>query len=134
MRVLFVCTGNTCRSPFAAAVARREGHRDVESAGLAAYAGDEPPDDAIAVARELGVDLSTHHARSLTEDMLEEADVIVGMTADQVSALDARGGRGKTRLLGEADVDDPIGRGPDAYRRAYAQIETGVQKLLAEQT
>lgn len=132
MRVLFVCTGNICRSPFAEAVARREGV-DVESAGLTAYAGDESPEDAIAVARELGFDLSSHRARPLSEDMLERADVIVGMTAAHVSALDARGARGKSRLLGEAGLDDPFGRGRDAYRRTYVQIENDVRMLLGEQ-
>jgi protein-tyrosine-phosphatase len=133
MRVLFVCTGNTCRSPFAEAVARREGHVDVESAGLRAYGGDEPPDDAIAVARELGFDLSSHRARPLAENMLERADVIVGMTAAHVNALDGLGAGAKTRLLGGADLDDPIGRGRDAYRRTYAQIESGVRTLFEEQ-
>ncbi len=133
MRILFVCDGNTCRSPFAEAVALRQGHVDVESAGLAAYAGDRPPDDAVAVARELGFDLSSHHARLLTEEMLGRADVIVGMTAAHVSAVDGRGARGKTRLLGEADLDDPIGGGRDAYRQAYAQIERDVRKLLEDQ-
>ncbi len=133
MRVLFVCAGNTCRSPFAEAVARREGRVDVESAGLTAYAGDEPPAAAIAVARELGFDLSSHRARPLSEDMLERAYVIVGMTAAHVSALDARGARGKTRLLGGADIDDPIGQGRDAYQRTYAQIESDVRTLFEEQ-
>ena len=126
MSVLFVCTGNTCRSPFAEAVARREGHGDVESAGLGASAGDQPPEDAIAVARELGYDLSSHRARRLTEEMLERADVVVGMTAAHVSALG-----GGARLLGEADLDDPIGHGRGTYRRVYTQIETDVRKLFA---
>jgi protein-tyrosine-phosphatase len=126
MSVLFVCTGNTCRSPFAEAVARREGHVDVESAGLGAYAGDQPPEDAIVLARELGYDLSSHRARCLTEDILELADVVVGMTATHVAAL----GEG-ARLLREADLDDPIGRGRGVYRRVYAQIETDVRKLFA---
>jgi protein-tyrosine-phosphatase len=127
MRILFVCTGNICRSPFAEAVARGAG-LDVESAGLAAYEGAEPTDDAVAVARELGYDLSSHRARPVTEEMLERADVVVGMTAEHVSALG-----GSARLLGEVDLDDPIGRGPKAYRRAYAQIERDVRKLLEEQ-
>jgi protein-tyrosine-phosphatase len=126
MRVLFVCTGNICRSPFAEAVARAEG-LDVESAGLEAYAGAGPTDDAIAVARERGYDLSSHHARPLTEEMLQRADVVVGMTAAHVSALGER-----ARLLGEADLDDPIGRGRDVYRRVYAQIEADVHKLVRE--
>ena len=126
MSVLFVCTGNTCRSPFAEAVARREGHVDVESAGLGAYAGDHPPEDAIDVARELGYDLSPHRARHLTEEMVERADLVVGMTAAHVAALG-----GGARLLGEADLDDPLGCGREAYRRVYAQIETDVRKLFA---
>jgi protein-tyrosine-phosphatase len=127
VRVLFVCTGNICRSPFAEAVARGEG-LDVESAGLGAYAGAGPTDDAIAVARELGYDLSSHRARPVTAEMLERADVVVGMTAAHVKALG-----GSARLLGEADLDDPIGRGRDFYRRVYAQIETDVRKLVEEQ-
>lgn len=128
MRVLFVCTGNTCRSPFAEAVARAHGI-EVESAGLEAYAGDGPPGDAIAVAREFGYDLSSHYARPLTEEMLARADVVIGMTATHVNAL----GEG-ARLLGEADLDDPIGRGREVYRRVYAQIEADVLKLAAEQS
>jgi protein arginine phosphatase len=122
--VLFVCTGNTCRSPFAEAVARLEGH-DAESAGLGAHPGDQPPEDAIVVAHELGYDLSSHRARCLTEEMLERADIVVGMTAAHVAAVG-----GGARLLGQADLDDPIGRGRDAYRRVYAQIETDVRKLF----
>ena len=126
MRVLFVCTGNICRSPFAAAVARAAG-LDAESAGLQAYPGAEPTEDAIAVARELGYDVSSHRARGLTLELLEWPDVVVGMTAAHVSALG-----GSARLLGEADCEDPIGRGPDTYRRVYAQIERDVRKLSEE--
>ena len=126
MRILFVCTGNICRSPFAEAVARRAGH-EAESAGLMAYAGDGPTHDAIAVAHEMGYDLSSHRARPVTEDMLRRADVVVGMTGEHVSALGQR-----AKLLGEADVDDPLGRGREAYRRAYARIESDVRKLLSE--
>jgi|Tabmets5t2r1_1033131.scaffolds.fasta_scaffold03673_3 protein-tyrosine phosphatase len=125
MRILFVCTGNICRSPFAEVVARAEG-LEAESAGLEAYGGAEPTGDAIAVARELGYDLTSHRARGLSQ-VTEGPDVVVGMTAAHVSALG-----GSARLLGEADLEDPIGCGRDTYRRVYAQIERDVRRLKEE--
>jgi len=111
VKVLFVCAGNICRSPFAEGLARRlaaERGLDVEfaSAGEIALDGDRCPPDAVAVAREYGVDLSSHRARRLTKD---EADKIVPLF----------------------DVPDPLGRGPAAYRRTYAQLSKKVEELLA---
>ena len=131
MKFLFVCTGNTCRSPFAEAVARHQG-QDAESAGLAAYPGDPPTPDAVAVAREFGLDVSSHRARPLTTELLDEAEVVVGMTAAHVGELEARGAGGKARLLGAADLDDPIDRGREIYRGTYGQIESDVRALLEE--
>jgi protein-tyrosine-phosphatase len=73
VKVLFVCAGNICRSPFAEGLARRlaaERGLDVEfaSAGEIAFDGDRCPADAVAVAKEYGVDLSSHRARRLTTD------------------------------------------------------------------
>ena len=125
MKVLFVCTGNTCRSPFAAAVARREG-LDASSAGLDVLQL-RATDDAVAVAREFGIDLGLHTTRRLTDDVVAEADVVVGMSERHAAAL----GTG-ARVLGGTGVDDPYGRGPDAYRSAYAQIEGAVLSLAEE--
>ena len=58
--------------------------------------------------------------------MLERADVVVGMTAAHVAAVG-----GGARLLGETDLDDPIGRGRETYRRVYSRIETDVRELFA---
>jgi len=110
VKVLFVCAGNICRSPFAEGLARRlaaERGLDVEfaSAGEIALDGDRCPPDAVAVAREYGVDLSSHRARRLTTDM-----------ADKVVPL--------------FDVPDPLGRGPAAYRKTYEQLREKVEGLL----
>ena len=127
MKVLFVCTGNTCRSPFAAAVARRDG-LDAESAGLSAFESSPATSDAVAVAAEHGIDLASHRARKLTPALLDAAEIVVVMTGDHLRAIESD----KARLLMEADVNDPIGHGVDAYRRTYRQIESGVRALVGE--
>ena len=106
-----MCAGNTCRSPFAEGLARRlaaERGLDVEfaSAGEIALDGDRCPPDAVAVAKEYGVDLSSHRARRLT---VEHADKVVPLF----------------------DVPDPLGRGPAAYRQTYEQLREKVEELLA---
>jgi protein-tyrosine-phosphatase len=111
VKVLFVCAGNICRSPFAEGLARRlaaERGLDVEfaSAGEIALDGDRCPPDAVAVAREYGVDLSSHRARRLTTD---KADKVVPLF----------------------DVPDPLGRGPAAYRETYERLREKVEGLLA---
>jgi protein-tyrosine-phosphatase len=111
VKVLFVCAGNICRSPFAEGLARRlaaERGLDVEfaSAGEIALDGDRCPPDAVAVAKEYGVDLSSHRARRLRTD---EADTVVPLF----------------------DVPDPLGRGPAAYRQTYERLREKVEELLA---
>jgi protein arginine phosphatase len=131
MRVLFVCTGNTCRSPFAEAVARREARAGLEvaSAGIAT-SGSGATDAAIEAAREFGVDLTPHRTRSLTNELIERADVVMGMTREHVRWIETHGGSGRARLLGAADVDDPIGGGPEAYATVYARIARDVRALV----
>ena len=113
MKVLFVCAGNLCRSPFAEGLARRlAGERglelEFESAGEIAYEGSRCPQDALDAAKSHGVDLSAHRARRLTPERRAEADEVVTLF----------------------DVPDPIGRGPRAYRETYERIDERVEELL----
>lgn len=149
-RILFVCTGNTCRSPLAEALCRgllaqrlgcgwaeveRRGFR-VQSAGLAAMMGCEASPEAVAIATRCGGDLSGHHSRSLTLEALALADHLFAMTRSHLRVLlGLQAGIGPApRLLspwGE-DVPDPIGGSQDVYDDCAARILTSLEARLPE--
>ncbi|MEZ0277359.1 MAG: hypothetical protein ACAH88_20780, partial [Roseimicrobium sp.] len=95
-RVLFVCTGNTCRSPMAEAlfrglVAEREDY-DVISAGVGAHDGDFPSTYTVQLLRELGFDLSDHRSRQISPDLIQGVTHIFAMSAGTNGSQSARTG------------------------------------------
>src|SRR6201997_3897679 len=141
--VLFVCTGNVCRSPmaeglFGRMIAERPDLR-VLSAGVSTYPGQPPSAHAVEVLAELGVDISQHRSRPLSEKVIDEADWIVAMTRshlDSIIYLFPRAAE-KVYLLREfepgaasLDVADPIGMGLEAYRAARDIIRNGLPGLM----
>ncbi|PKV82612.1 low molecular weight phosphatase family protein [Streptomyces sp. TLI_146] len=131
-KVLTVCLGNYCRSPFAQlALTRRGGSRlAVRSAGLISKWQDQPANPAmINAARRLGYDLSAHRGQHITLEMLGWADTVLAMDASVLTVLRAVFGpehESKLRLyLGDRDVPDPIGQDDAAFVDCAVMIEAG---------
>ncbi len=148
--LLFVCTGNTCRSPLAAALCRaklaeRLGCRAdeleargwrVESAGVAAWPGDPAAPAAVQVAAEFGADLTAHRSRPVSADLLSTATRVVAMTRGHAATVAARfPGIGPIPgLIGSLDEDlpDPIGGDLAVYRDCAATLVAHLDRRLAE--
>ena len=140
MRVLFVCSGNTCRSPLAEAIASTlfgsDGKRSFESAGIEADEGGPVSPGALAVALEIGLDLSGHCARLLAREMIEQADEVYVMTAPQRKSLlhlDALAAP-KVALLDPlgGEIVDPAGGDLELYRRTREHLRRAIEARFGE--
>jgi protein-tyrosine phosphatase len=149
-RVVFVCTGNTCRSPMAEVLCRRLladtlgvavselGHAgfEISSAGLAAAEGSPASPEAVDAARALGGELAGHSSRPLTMNMVDRADLLFAMTAGHLRMLKSLrlpvGPEPRLLSVWGEDVPDPIGGPKELYEACAELIRRSVRQRLPQ--
>lgn len=144
-RILFVCSGNTCRSPLAERLALRQAEErgldvEVRSAGTFAGRGAPASSGAVLAARRKGLDLSGHRSTPLGPELVEWADLVLAMTNAHLRVATDIGGGEKAFLVTEflpedhpehgREVGDPAGAGVERYEQVLELLEEAVGGVL----
>ncbi|MEO0231381.1 MAG: L-threonylcarbamoyladenylate synthase [candidate division WOR-3 bacterium] len=139
LNILFVCSGNTCRSPMAAGLLRKylpyylRKNVKIKSRGVNAVPLTPISENAKRVLEEIGIDLSFHKAKNIDVDTLEWADFIYVMERRHFMEISKYGFSEKIRLISnEMEIPDPFGGGIDEYRKVLKLLEKPVKKIIKE--
>lgn len=137
MTVVFVCTGNTCRSPMAEGIFRTLAQKrglqvNATSCGLSAFAGSPASEHAVTAAKTYGADLTAHRSRPCSAYLLEEGDLFVCMSQSHALALMPYVPAEKIRILGQG-IPDPYGGDLETYQHCTKAIYDGLLTLIEKE-
>ncbi len=143
--ILFVCEGNTCRSPMAVGILdslipeKLRDRTEILSAGISVPFKSKVSPEAVSVASESGMDISDHVPKSVTSDILQRSDIILTFSISQKEYLKGVGvSTEKLFVLGEfgpenslfQTIEDPAGGTIEVYRECYYEIESEMKRIL----
>ncbi len=133
--VLFVCTGNTCRSPMAEALLRhmlKNEKIEIVSRGTNAWPGQPLSEGARQALVIAGVKVPSRRSKRLERQDVEKADLIFAMTENQRRSIMSEypEAKSKTRLLAASDIEDPVGGSPSDYEKCRIEIQNALLDVL----
>lgn len=149
VKFLFVCTGNTCRSPMAAGIFRKYlseklqcevdqldkmGYK-ISSAGIIDLASSPASEEATTACAAKGIDIKAHRSKALSQELIEENDFIFAMSQthlERVTALSPEAANKCMLMAEDKDIPDPIGQGQQVFNNCADLIEKAVKKRISE--